>query len=322
MAIKLDDLLEQSIQALVDASKSPNGFVGLPSGLKDLDRALCGFDNSDLIIVGGRPAMGKTAFMVTVALNMAKSNIPVLYYSLEMNSDQLVRRIISNVTGIDGYKISAGTLFEHDWDVIQKATESLGHYPLYINDTNNWTIEDFCDQVRKDVEATQAKVIFVDYLQLFSSREKLQNRYEEIALCTRELKKLAGTLKLPIIVSSQLNRNPEYRTSAFSRDKFPEMYDLRDSGTICDDANVVLLIHRPEYYLKSNEDSEGRDIRGLTQIIIAKNHTGRIGTIDLKFNPTICKFVDWDAENNYAAPPSADYESFDANDLWVEQSLF
>jgi replicative DNA helicase len=136
------------------------------------------------------------------------------------------------------------------------------------------------------VKTHGVKAVLIDYLQLFSTQTKYQNRYEEISLCTRELKRLAKELNLPIIVASQVNRNVEHRQVESVRDKAPQMYDLRDSGTICDDANVVLLLHRPEYYLHNYED----DIRGLAELNIAKNHMGRTATIRLRFNPKFCKF--------------------------------
>ena len=293
MTLNFSDILQESLLSIQNASKNPYGFVGLPSGLKDLDNTLCGFDNSDLIVVGARPAMGKTGFLLTLAINMAEREIPVLFYSLEMSNPQIVNRMLSNITGIEGNKLSSGRMSEEEWGPIIKVGKGMGEYPRYLTDKCDWKIEDFCKKVREDVEETGAKIIFIDYLQLFSTRERLQNRYEEVALCTRELKLLARELNLPVIVASQLNRNVENRTTGIFREKMPQMFDLRDSGTICDDANVVMLLYRPEYYTRSTEDENGYDIRGLAEVIIAKNHMGREDTIRLKFSPETGKFEDW-----------------------------
>lgn len=291
--IKINDILEKTLQNMQNTANSPYGLGGIPTGLSDLDKALYGLENSDLIVVGARPAMGKTGFLITLALNMAKLDIPVMFYSLEMSNTQIANRIITNETGIDGYKIRTGRMNDTEWDVLNRTIENIATYPIFLTDKNNWKIEDFCDKVRQNIDNINAKIIFIDYLQLFSTREKYQNRYEEIALCTRELKKLAKELDIPIIVASQLNRNVENRPSGVYVDKKPQMFDLRDSGTICDDANVVLLLHRPEYYLHSYEDAEGNDINGLAEVIIAKNHMGREDTIKLRFKPEFARFEDW-----------------------------
>lgn len=291
--IKINDILEKTLQNMQNAANSPYGFGGIPTGLCDLDKALYGFENSDLIVVGARPAMGKTGFLITLALNMAKLDIPVMFYSLEMSNTQIANRIITNETGIDGHRIRTGRMNDKEWDVLNRTIENIATYPIFLTDKNNWEIEVFCDKVKNDIENTNAKIIFIDYLQLFSTREKYQNRYEEIALCTRELKKLAKELDIPIIVASQLNRNVENRPSGVYVDKKPQMFDLRDSGTICDDANVVLLLHRPEYYLRSYEDAEGNDINGLAEVIITKNHMGYEDTIKLRFKPEFARFEDW-----------------------------
>lgn len=291
--IRINDVLEETLQNMQEAAKSQHGFGGIPTGLAKLDNALCGLENSDLIVVGARPAMGKTSFLITLALNIAKLDIPVMFYSLEMSNAQIVNRIIQNETGIEGYKFRAGRISFQEWDVLKSTFENIGKYPIFLTDKNKWKIEDFCNKVRTDIENTKAKIIFIDYLQLFSTREKYQNRYEEIALCTRELKKLAKELDIPIIVASQLNRNVENRPSVFCEEKRPQMFDLRDSGTICDDANIVLLLHRPEYYLHSYVDANGNNIKGLAEVIIAKNHMGAEETIALLFRPNIGRFEDW-----------------------------
>ncbi len=237
--------------------------------------------------------MGKTGFLITLAINVVNIGIPVLFYSLDMSNRQIVNRILSNISGIDGNKLSSGQMSEDEWKTIIKIGKALENFPFYLSDECDWKIEDFCRKVREDVKETGAKIIFIDYLQLFSTREKLQNRYEEVALCTRELKLLARELNLPVIVASQLNRNVENRMGGIFRENMPQMFDLRDSGTICDDANVVMLLYRPEYYSHSSEDNNGNDIRGLVEVIIAKNHMGKESAVRLKFSPETSKFEDW-----------------------------
>ena len=292
---QIGELLQQVLQ---ETTNNSNVFPGIASGFKDLDRSLGGFENSDLIVVGARPAMGKTAFLISLAINMAKQGVPVLFYSLEMSNVQIVKRIISNVSGIDGHKIRSGQLTSDELTLLLATANEIGQYPLYISDTTHYTIEDFCLKVEADVIFTHAKVVFVDYLQLLSSSEKLQNRYEEVDLCTRMLKHLANRLAIPVIVSSQLNRKVENRPSPLQSEKIPLLHDLRDSGTICDDANVVLFLHRPEYYLQSSQDENGNDIRGLAEVIIAKNHMGPTDRVRLKFIPQTCKFEDWISESD------------------------
>lgn len=311
--IEIKEILEKSIQEIMVTANNSCGLIGLPSGFEALDKVLYGFDNSDLIVVGGRPAMGKTGFMLSVAINMAEQHIPVLFYSFEMSKTQVVKRIISIVTNIALDKIRSGGLGRQELDKLKKAMAVVCSYPIYINDSDKWSIEDFCKKVIEDVEKNNARVIFIDYLQLFSSSEKCQNRYEEIALCTRKLKRLAKELNLPIIVSSQLSRSVENRPSGLQYGKRPQMYDLRDSGTICDDANVVLLLHRPEYYLSANEVAEACDIRGLAEVSIAKNHMGRVDSIRLRFIPETGKFENWKIikSGSLSIPDYDDIDTYD-----------
>lgn len=287
MIHSINELIDQTIATMQKAANEPC-TAGVPSGLEALDRVLCGFENSDLIVVGGRPAMGKTCFLISLAINMARQNMPVLFYSLEMTNAQIIRRIISNVSGIERGKISTGDLSSEERQALAQSTSTIGNYPIYIDDKPNYEIEELCEQVRKDVEQSGAKAVLIDYLQLLSTKQKLQNRYEEISLCTRKLKQLARELELPVIVTSQLNRYVENRPSGF----IPQLSDMRDSGTICEDANVILLFYRPELYMRSGEDECGRNIRGVVNVIIAKNHMGSTNEIRLKLSPT-GRLEDW-----------------------------
>ena len=288
-------LLEQSLNNIQNLANNPKALSGIPTGFVDLDRALSGFNNSDLIVVGGRPAMGKTALLVNMALKQSVNyHIPVLFYTFEKTQNQIVRIILSSIAEIDGYKIGNGMLAAEDWAAIMNNAKVLNDdVPLYIVDNPSAKIKDFCQKVKKDVSQTGAKIIYIDNLHLFSSSLGYQNRYEEISACTRELKHLAKELDMPIVMASQINRNPEHRDTRSIEYYRPFMYDLRDSGTICEDSNVVILLDRPELKYHSYEDSEGNNIRGLAEVIIAKNHMGREDVIRLRFKPEFARFEDW-----------------------------
>lgn len=288
-------LLEQTLDNLQNLANDPKALSGIPTGFIDLDRVLGGFNNSDLIVVGSRPAMGKTALLVNMALKQSVNyHIPVLFYTFEKTKNQIVRLILSSIAEIDGYKIGNGMLAAEDWDAIMNKAKVLNdEVPLYIVDNPSAKIKDFCLKVKKDMSQTGAKIVYIDNLHLFSSSLGYQSRYEEISACTRELKHLAKELDIPIVMASQINRNPEHRDAKSIEYYRPFMYDLRDSGTICEDSNVVILLDRPELKYHSYEDSEGNNIRGLTEVIIAKNHMGREDVVRLRFKPEFARFEDW-----------------------------
>ncbi len=263
------------------------------SGFKNLDIILNGFENSDLIVIGSRPAMGKTSFIINMALNMAKSGVKVLFYTFEMKESQLALRILSSESRIESYKFNPGMLAANEWEHITNSSASLADIPLYFVCSPKRTIEAFCKEVTEAVQSTLADIVIIDYLQALSPEKKLQNRYEEVSLCTRELKHIARSLDIPVIVTSQINRNSEYSLIDRIQSRQPEMYDLRDSGTICEDGNVVLLLDRPEVRYKGYEDEAGRDIRNLVLLQVAKNHMGRTGVAKLRFYPEFSKFEDW-----------------------------
>lgn len=290
-----DELLLQAIKNMKGLSNDPEALPSITTGFGELDSLLGGFNNSDLIVVGGRPAMGKTTLLVNMAMRQSvEHHIPVLFYTFEKTSDQIIRIILSSITEIRGYNISEGCLTQEEWltliNTIKKLIEDV---PLYIIDKPSDGIQKFCKDVKNDIAKTGAKIVYIDYLQLFSSSLGYQNRYEEISACTRELKHLAKELNIPIVIASQINRNPEYRESRYLGDYRPHMYDLRDSGTICEDSNIVLLLDRPDLKYHSGQDHNGNDIRGLVEVIIAKNHMGREDIAKLRFKPEFVKFEDW-----------------------------
>lgn len=288
-------LLEQSLNNIQNIANNPGALSGIPTGFADLDRTLGGFSNSDLIVVGARPAMGKTALLVNMALRQSVNhNIPVLFYTFEKTQNQIVRIILSSIAEIEGNRISNGVLSAEEWDALANRTKMLSdNVPLYIIDNPSAKIMQFCKDVKDSIAHTQAKIAYIDNLQLFSSSLGYQNRYEEVSACTRELKHLAKELNIPIVMASQINRNPEHRDSRNIEHYRPYMYDLRDSGTICEDSNVVILLDRPELKYHSYEDPCGNNIRGLVEVNIAKNHMGREDMIKLRFKPEFARFEDW-----------------------------
>ncbi len=289
-------LIEQALNNISDKAGKSDTIAGIPTGFKDLDRALGGFDNADLIVVGARPAMGKSALLLNMAVHQAvEYRIPVLFYSFEKTRAQIVNLILSSTAEIEGYRISGGVLTSEEiLNLGSTAKKLLDDVPLYIVDKPSAKILQFCQEVKDNVSETNARIVYIDNLQLFSSSLGYQNRYEEIAACTRELKHLAKELGIPVVIASQINRNPEHRDAKYTDYYRPYMYDLRDSGTICEDSNVVILLDRPELKYRSGEDASGNDIRGLVEVNIAKNHMGPETTVKLHFKPRYARFEDWE----------------------------
>ncbi len=252
---------------------------GLTSGFADLDRLCCGLQPGDLIIVAGRPAMGKTSFGLTIAHNVAMQNKPVAVFSLEMSVAQLTQRIICAESMVDQQKVRTGKLTGEDWGNLVQAVGRLSKAQLFIDDTGGLNIR----QLRAKAKSLQAKqglaLIVIDYLQLLSGSNR-ENRQQEISEISRSLKNLAKELNLPIIALSQLSRAVEQR-----QDKIPMMSDLRESGSLEQDADVIMFIYRDEYY---NEDSEKK---GIAEIIVAKQRNGPTGTVELAFIKEFTKFV-------------------------------
>lgn len=239
--------------------------------------------------------MGKTAFVLSMAKNMAVNvNTPVAIFSLEMSNLQLVNRLISNVCELEGEKIKSGRLTDGDWDKLMSGVKSLYSAPLYIDDTPSLSIFELRTKARRLVREHQVKIIIIDYLQLMNaSGMKFGSREQEVSMISRSLKQLAKELNIPIIALSQLNRSVESRGTD-SQSKRPQLSDLRESGAIEQDADIVCFIHRPEYYLHSSEDAEGNDIRGLAQFIVAKHRSGKVDDVKMRFVSQYARFQNWD----------------------------
>ena len=288
---QIDPVLNAAMEQIQIASNRENGLSGLTSGFTEIDNVTSGWQNSDLIIIAARPAMGKTAFVLSMARRMAvDENIPIAMFSLEMSSVQLVNRLISNVCEIPAEKIRSGGLVGDEWTQLSNKMRSLYGAPLYLDETPALSISELRTKARRLVRERGVRMIMIDYLQLMNATGmKFGNREQEVSTISRSLKALAKELNIPIIALSQLSRANESRD-----DKRPMLSDLRESGAIEQDADIVCFIHRPEYYTKSGEDAAGNDIRGLAEFIIAKHRSGATKDVNLRFVQQFAKFENWD----------------------------
>lgn len=277
----LTQILEEIKQKLKTAK-----LPGLLSSFSDLDAITQGFHNSDLIIIAGRPSMGKTAFSLTLAKNIAtKFPNKIVFFSLEMTKQQLFYRLLSTETLISQTKLRSGRISREEWVQINNAISKLSDLSLYIDDTPNITVSEMHFKIKrlKQEKEQPLGAVFIDYLQLLEDIEKNENRVQELSKITRSLKKLARELNVPIIVMSQLSRNVETRIN-----KRPMLSDLRESGSIEQDADIVMMLYRDEYYNSNTLE------KNIIEIILAKHRNGPVGTAKLKFNPQYLYF-----DNNY-----------------------
>jgi replicative DNA helicase len=277
----------------IDSKRKTKSFVtGIPSGFRMLDAITSGWQKSDLIIVAARPGMGKTAFMLSLVRNAAINyKIPVAMFSLEMSSVQLTYRLVSAEAELENDKIRKGLLEDYEWQQLIHKTKELSEAPIFIDDTASLSIFELKTKCRKLKMKHNIQLIIVDYLQLITSDQggkSINNREQEIAYISRSLKSLAKELDVPTITPSQLSRAVEVRGG----DKRPILSDLRESGAIEQDADIVMFLYRPEYY-GINEDETGNDMRGLTEVIIAKHRNGPVDTAQIKFIGKFTKFVNF-----------------------------
>lgn len=293
--VQIDPIINRAVEQMQLASKNDSGLSGLDTGFRDLNKETSGWQKSDLIIIAARPAMGKTAFVLSMALNIAFHNDPVAVFSLEMSGVQLVNRLISNACEINAEKIKSGNLSATDWGQISTRLGRLQGVPMYVDDTSGLSIMELRTKARRLVREHGVKLIIIDYLQLMSAGIKLGSREQEVSTISRSLKQLAKELDVPIIALSQLNRKLEDRGN---KDKRPQLSDLRESGAIEQDADIVCFIHRPEYYSHSATDENSEDIRGLAEFIIAKHRSGGVGTVKMRFRNELVRFENWDVDAN------------------------
>jgi replicative DNA helicase len=294
----IKDVVKGSFKILERLYEKKELVTGVPSGFKDLDRMTAGFQPSDLIIVAGRPSMGKTAFCLNVAQYAAieKKN-PVAIFSLEMSKEQLVIRMLCSEAHVEGTKLRSGFLSESDWPRLTIAAGNLSDAPIYIDDTAALSVLELRAKARRlKTERGGLGMLIVDYLQLMKGRARVESRQQEISEISRSLKALAKELNIPVIAVSQLSRKTEERTG-----NRPQLSDLRESGAIEQDADLILFIYRDEVYNRSEENPN----RGKAEIIIGKQRNGPIGKIELAFLDKFTTFKELyrgEVENTYESP--------------------
>ena len=290
---KINVLIKEAISQIEEAGKREDGLSGVPSGYTNLDRVTSGWQRSDLVIIAARPSMGKTAFVLSMTKNIAVDhNRGVALFSLEMASVQLVNRLIVSETGLPSEKIRNGRLEPFEWEQLEYRIKKLVDAPIYIDDTPAISVFELRAKCRRLMSQHDIDIIIIDYLQLMTgTSDNKGNREQEVSMISRSLKAIAKELNVPIIALSQLNRSVELRSGT----KRPQLSDLRESGAIEQDADMVLFIHRPEKY-GIIEDEDGNSTRGMAEIILAKHRNGALADIKLRFREEFARFEDLDSE--------------------------
>ena len=287
--VHVSPLIKEASQIMMAASKNNGDVTGISTGYKRLDDLTSGWQSSDLVIIAGRPAMGKTAFALSMAKNIAADqNVPMAFFSLEMSGVQLVNRLIANTCEIEGMKILNGSLNAEEWERFDKRIQHLIDAPLYIDDTPGLSVFELRTKAMRLVREHKVQLIMVDYLQLMNANGmRFNSRQEEVSTISRSLKILAKELNIPVIALSQLNRGLEARTGADG--KRPMLSDLRESGAIEQDADMVIFVHRPEKF-GLTQGPNGEDYLGKAEIIIAKHRKGATDTVLLDFKGEYTRF--------------------------------
>jgi replicative DNA helicase len=278
----------QSLESIESAAKNKGSVTGVATGFYDLDYKTAGLQPSDLILVAARPSMGKTAFVLNVAEHVAlRSNVTTAIFSLEMSKDQLVKRILSMHSKVDSQAIRSGDLSDDDWLKLVESARTIGNSNLIIDDTSSISISELRSKCRKFKLEHNLGLVIIDYLQLMSGSKKSESRQQEISEISRSLKALAREINAPVVALSQLSRAVEQRP-----DKRPMLSDLRESGAIEQDADVVMFIYRDDYYNHDSEDA------GISEIIIGKQRNGPTGTVKLAWLSQYTKFANLERQNN------------------------
>ena len=317
-------IMREAIVELEAKKGQKDGLTGVPSGFTALDRVTSGWQKADLVIIAARPAMGKTAFVLSVLRNAAVDhNRPVAIFSLEMSSIQLVNRLISSEAELDSEKIKKGNLADYEWEQLIHKTSKLSSAPLFVDDTPALSILELRAKCRRLKAQSDIQMIVVDYLQLMSGDSKGGggNREQEISSISRSLKMIAKELMVPVIALSQLSRAVETRGG----DKRPQLSDLRESGAIEQDADIVMFLYRPEYY-GITEDEDGNSTAGVGEVIIAKHRNGSLENVKLRFIGKYTKFCDLEMNVPYQPqeamygnkfPSGAGGKGFDENNTTI-----
>lgn len=277
----IDDILERILDRLEEVYKNKNKFTGLETGFLDFDIKTSGLQPSDFILIAARPSMGKTAFVLNIAQHICiKNQVPTVIFSLEMSKDQLINRIICSEGNVDAQRLKTGDIKDEDWSKISEAVGAISNSPIYIDDNSAITLAEIRAKCRKLKRDKNLGLIIIDYLQLMSSGLKNESRQQEISAISRSLKSLARELNVPIIALSQLSRAVEHRKPAR-----PVLSDLRESGAIEQDADLVCFLYREEYYSPDTEK------KGIAEVIISKQRNGAVGSLELGWVGKYTKFT-------------------------------
>ena len=282
----LEDLMPNALERMVELKKNKGALRGLKTGFPDIDKKTAGFQKGDLVIIGARPAMGKTTLAQNLAYNIASINRKgVLFFSMEMAKNEIVDRIISDVANVDNWNIRTGNISDEDFARIDDAINEMDGVPIYIDDASSLTIHEIRNKARRAMHDHEICTVVIDYLQLITGSDRYKgNRVQEITEISRGLKILARELEIPVIALAQLSRNVTGRD-----DPRPVLSDLRDSGSIEQDADLVMFLHRVDYYKKKDEEDTN-----ITELIIRKHRHGAIGTIELFFDGAHSRFMSLD----------------------------
>lgn len=286
----LGDMLVDAFDRIEELHKNKGALRGLKTGFRDLDKKTAGLQKGDLVIIGARPAMGKTTLAQNIAYNAAAINKRgVLFFSMEMAKNEILDRMISDVSGVDNWKIRTGNVSDEDFAKISDALGEMSEVPIYIDDTSSMTVLELRNRARRAAHDHDIGLIIIDYLQLIAGSDRYAgNRVQEVTEISRGLKTLARELEVPVVALAQLNRQVTGRD-----DPRPTLSDLRESGSIEQDADLVIMMHRPDYY-HHEDDYENTNI---TELIIAKHRHGAIGKIDLYFHPELLRFMSLDKDH-------------------------
>ena len=288
--VAMDELLADALERIAELHKNRGALRGLKTGFRDLDKKTAGLQKGDLIIIGARPAMGKTTFAQNLAYNIASiNNKGVLFFSMEMAKNEIVDRMISAVSGVDNWGMRTGNLSDEEFQRIGDAMDEMDEIPIYIDDTSSMTIIELRNKARRAMHDHDIGIVIIDYLQLIQGGERYKGqRVQEVTEISRGLKILARELNIPVIALAQLSRNVTGRD-----DPRPVLSDLRESGSIEQDADLVMFLHRVDYYKKPEEEDTN-----ITELIIRKHRHGAIGTIELYFDGARSRFMSLDKEHN------------------------
>ena len=287
--MRIKQLMWPTMERIEALQRGGRSVTGVPSGFNDLDEMTSGFQRSDLIIVAARPSMGKTALVLNIAQHVAiEENTPVAVFSLEMSKESLVQRMLTAEARVDSQLLRKGKLRDDEYPRIAKAAGILSSAPIWIDDTPGVSLLEMRSKARRLKAETDVGLVIVDYLQLMNGPTS-ENRQQEISMISRSLKSLAKELNVPVVALSQLSRAPEQRTGEGKR---PQLSDLRESGAIEQDADLVMFIYRPEVY-EGLQDKDGNSLEGRAEIIVGKQRNGPTGTVNLYFHKSYTRFENY-----------------------------